>query len=347
MPVNSIEALRSRIFKAIDDRKVTAGEAEEIIDLAKDGQAVTHSEQRELRDLLANADLFEDSVRNRLNQFVEIEATPLLRDDHPVNVVDGAGRRDLADPAVAVADQGRAVYEWTSGSLFVDGVSADDVQQGKLDDCYLVAALSAVALQEPKLIEEAIQDNGDGTYTVRFFDVLGGRDPKPVTIVVDGQLPVVEGGLRYARGRDRSELWVPLLEKAYAQWKGGYPELSGGRGASVLKALTGREGYSPSVTPSSDPQALFTQLQEALARKKAVLASTHAKPEDPELYSGTGVYGRHMYSVTGVSEENGTRYIHLRNPWGYGEPEGNGPDDGHFKLDFATFQKLFGQLNIN
>ena len=57
----------------------------------------------------------------------------------------------------------------------VNGVNPDDVSQGALGDCWYIASLQAVARSNPRIIEEAITDNGNGTYTVRLY-----HDGKPV-----------------------------------------------------------------------------------------------------------------------------------------------------------------------
>ena len=41
-----------------------------------------------------------------------------------------------------------------------------DVNQGYLGDCYFVASLGEMALQDPSLIENMITANGNGTYSV-------------------------------------------------------------------------------------------------------------------------------------------------------------------------------------
>ena len=47
----------------------------------------------------------------------------------------------------------------------VDGVNFDDVIQNDLGDCFLMSSLSALAAVNPRAIEDAITDNGDGTVT--------------------------------------------------------------------------------------------------------------------------------------------------------------------------------------
>ncbi|MBI3182866.1 MAG: hypothetical protein HYZ28_12080 [Myxococcales bacterium] len=100
------------------------------------------------------------------------------------------------------------------------------------------------------------------------------------------------------------------------------------------------------MSPSSNGDALFAEIKSALEAKQSVAAGTHGH-ESESMYAGTGVYADHAYTIFGVSEENGQKYVHLRNPWGEVEPSGNGPDDGNFKLEMATFQKLYSSLYVS
>src|SRR5688572_27175708 len=59
-------------------------------------------------------------------------------------------RADLPEPAAMERDQkslqqGDAAWKRVEGELFVDGPSMEDPKQGWLGDCYLVAAMGAVA----------------------------------------------------------------------------------------------------------------------------------------------------------------------------------------------------------
>ncbi|MEN9799672.1 MAG: hypothetical protein RL653_3369 [Pseudomonadota bacterium] len=350
MPVNDINALKSRFNSALRNG-VTTREVESLIKLVKDGGGVTNSERRQLRELfIANGDKFEARAKERMNKFISEEMTALLIDDAVVGggtAGTGGTRRDLADPAV-MKDDTNLKYEWVNGQLFVGGVSKDDVVQGMIGNCYLVAAFSSVAAQSPKAIQDAIKDNGDGTYTVRFFQTsYGSSSATPVNITVDGQLPTRWGGLNYGKGKDRSELWVPLLEKAYAQWKGGFENIGhGGAAGEVMAALTGRRASYTWLSTSSNEQSIFNQVKSSLAAGRSVAAGTHGEESKP-MYTGTGMYANHAYSITGTSEENGVRYVHLRNPWGEVEPSGNGPDDGNFRIPVKDFLKFYSGLYIS
>src|SRR5205085_5846272 len=88
-------------------------------------------------------------------------------------------------------------YKPAAGTLFgAAGPSFIDVEQGSLGDCWYMADLEEVAFKSPSLIRDMFIDNGDYTYTVRFF--RNGSDT-PDYVTVDRFLPV----------RDDSDLATP------------------------------------------------------------------------------------------------------------------------------------------
>ena len=61
------------------------------------------------------------------------------------------------------------VYTSTAGSLFPHTPSHTDEYQGELGDCYFISALGTLADSNPAAVENMFINNGDGTYTVRFY----------------------------------------------------------------------------------------------------------------------------------------------------------------------------------
>ncbi|MBP0019739.1 MAG: DUF4157 domain-containing protein [Cyanobacteria bacterium SBLK] len=103
----------------------------------------------------------------------------------------------------------------------LDGISAEDVKQTNLGDCYLQAALASIATKQPNHIKNMIKDNNNGTVSVDLYDV-NSDDPKnhkftKKTIVVEKSIPKQSNG-SYAY--NRGALWVLMIQKAYA--KGGF-----------------------------------------------------------------------------------------------------------------------------
>jgi hypothetical protein len=237
-----------------------------------------------------------------------------------------------------------------TGPLYVDGVNYQDVQQGQLGDCYFPSAMSAMAFQDPSIITKFAKDNGDGTYTFTFKERDWSTNKfKTVPITVDGDLYVRSfGGALYGHSANSSdaqkmELWFPLAEKAYAQWKGSYNDIgSGGASNDVFEAVMGKEGTQWGITPNNR-QAIFNIIKKNMDAKSPMSAGTYGD-DQAARYVNSGVYADHSYSILGYEESGGKQYVKLRNPWGESEPANNGPNDGIFKLDLETFSKLYQNI---
>ena len=240
------------------------------------------------------------------------------------------------------------------GPLFNNGPTFDDVKQGQIGDCYFPSAMAALAKSDPDAIQKMIKSNGDGTYTVTFKeqDYATGRF-KDVAVKVDGDLYVRSyGGPLYGSSNgdtspDRMEMWFPLIEKAYATWQGSYDTIgNGGMSSDVFEHVLGKPGRDMTVSTSSSTQdRVWSQLKKAVDNKWPVSAGTHGESQEA-LYTNSGVYADHSYSVLGYEERNGERYVQLRNPWGESEPSGNGANDGVFLLKMADFSKLYQTLML-
>ncbi len=237
-----------------------------------------------------------------------------------------------------------------TGPLFVDGPRGEDVQQGQLGDCYFPAAMAAIAKHNPDAITNLIKDNGDGTYTVTFKekDWATGRF-KDVPVKVDGDLYARSyGGALYGHSTNSSdpkkmELWFPLVEKAYAQWKGSYDTIGqGGHVSDVFEDCMGVEASSLSINYTAADK-IWAQVVKNVDAKKPIGAGTYGEDQEAK-YTNTGVYANHAYSVLGYEKSGTDRFVIVRNPWGESEPAGNGANDGIFKLKLEDFTKLYQSL---
>jgi hypothetical protein len=106
--------------------------------------------------------------------------------------------------------QASQAYGQASGPLWNgSGPSYKDVGgRGEVYDQWLFSAMREVAYRDPNAIKQMFIDNGDGTYTVRFYTY---NSSKPDYVTVDNYLP---GG---SSVNITGPLWPLLLEKAYAQ----------------------------------------------------------------------------------------------------------------------------------
>ncbi|MBI5544254.1 MAG: hypothetical protein HY901_10220 [Deltaproteobacteria bacterium] len=248
-----------------------------------------------------------------------------------------------SEPVVMDKDKGLVTYQRQTGQLFVDGPSGDDVLQGSIGDCFLVGTLSAMAYTDPSVIRNAIKDNGNGTYTARFFEWAPGGAHKPVEVTVDSKLPMIADMPAYGASRSPDELWFPMLEKAYAQWKGGYQAIGdGGLAGDVMEAMTGRPATVSFVEQMSSSEA-FDTIKAELQAKHAVVAGSS---QDDSVRS-VNIRPHHLYAVVNVSEEAGQKYITLRNPAGTEEFGNDGKDDGVFKMKMDDFMKHYYRIFTN
>ena len=216
------------------------------------------------------------------------------------------------------------------------GPSINDINQGWLGDCYLLASLAECAAQDPSLITSMITDNGNNTYGVRFF-VNGTAEY--VTVSND----LADGGTAFNRATD---IWASLVEQAYAQVQasgvitgnsfnygnsfstianGGYPEYA-------LEEITGgstiTDFYANGNTWTQyvyDDTMSFQSAASGLTSSSAlaILAADLAQGDDVVLASRTYAYdsngyttlvANHAMSVYGY--DSATGLLEIRNPWG-------------------------------
>jgi hypothetical protein len=276
---------------------------------------------------------------------LDVAVQPLSSDDVYVT---GRGR-GWVDPPAAQVDRLPPVATY-SGPLFRGDPSPADVHQGQLGDCFLAAGLAGLAYANPQAIRDLIKPTGDGSLVVTFHerDALTGQF-KPVEIHVDPELyEARDGSVLYGHAKgDRAsmELWFPLVEKAYAQWKGGYETVGwGGTQNQVFEAVLGRPAGWLAISETSNRQVVWDTLEATLKAGLPIGAATNGY--DDGRYANSGVHSDHGYSVLGTQVEGAQRYVVLRNPWGEGEPRGDGVDDGVFRLPLEDFVRLFGQLQF-
>jgi len=344
-----------------------------ILQSATDGVSVTNTEFDDLKTVTSTGDLSRATLANyfgrkvvhgdRANEWFTggddtREALGNLYggadDGHLQKLIDkwfkGSDRPMAQDPYRTTTYD----YAEAAGSLFginglfglSSGPSAVDIDQGRVGDCYFLSALGTVADRDPSRIVDMFTDNGDGTFTVRFF-----RDGNAEYVTVDRFLPVKSDGTpRFAgvgydtiRGQlERKQvsdfsakLWVALAEKAYAQanesgWTGqdgtnsylgvgpalgpedkNYDGIGYGSTETAWRQITNANtGFGVIATAS------FNDFREAFDAGKAVCFSSLSLSDPPS----DDVSGNHVYMMVGYDPNTGT--ITLRNPHG---PDGNKP----------------------
>ncbi|XP_077387028.1 calpain-5-like [Festucalex cinctus] len=228
--------------------------------------------------------------------------------------------------------------------LFVDGLSAHDLHQGQLGNCWFVAACSTLASRD-RLWQKVIPDWQDqewdknrpalyaGIFHFRFWKFGEWAD-----VVIDDRLPTVNGKLLYCHSNDPGEFWSALVEKAYAKTCGCYEALDGGNTADALVDFTGGVSQSVCISESGVQDSaenlaeLFKRVVKVHERGGLISASVEAtSSSDMEARMPNGLVKGHAYAVTDVRRvrlghgllaffrSNKLEMIRLRNPWGRSE----------------------------
>ncbi len=189
----------------------------------------------------------------------------------------------LYDPRVDEVDEAayrkftwkRANEIYKPAFIFEDGIEPNDINQGQLGDCYFLAALSSLA-EFPERVQQLFVTktvNKAGIYLMRFF--LNGQE---TPVIVDDYLPCTASGKPcFATCRD-GELWVSLLEKAWAKLHGTYARMEGGLPCFAASHLMGvpSESFShEQMTTQEEVNDFYNTLKLADKKNFIMMAASH------------------------------------------------------------------------
>lgn len=210
----------------------------------------------------------------------------------------------------------------TEPKFFTKGISRTDVAQGRMLNCWFVAAVASLTDSEELFYAVCPQDQGfePGTYCGMFrFNFW--RFGEWVEVIIDDYLPTHNNKLYYARSSDPDEFWSALLEKAYAKVCGSYEAMGLGRISEALQDFTG--GVIEMINLQAPPPDVFKVLQKALERHSLMGTSIETTAQSGQRTLPNGLITGHAYSITGLTKVNllnlgipEAKLIRLRNPHG-------------------------------
>nr|XP_031316719.1 calpain-9 isoform X2 [Camelus dromedarius] len=255
--------------------------------------------------------------------------------------------------------------------FILGGATRTDICQGELGDCWLLAAIASLTLNESALARVVPPDQSFGPGYAGIFHFQFWQHGEWLDVVIDDRLPTFRDRLVFLHSADHSEFWSALLEKAYAKKHGATRLVRGAVAIEAMEDFTG--GVAETFTTKDAPRNFCEILNKALKRGSLVGCSIDIRnAAESEARTPFGLIKGHAYTVTGVDQVNvhgqKIELIRVRNPWGQVEWNGSwsdsspewrsvGPaeqrrlchtalDNGEFWMAFRDFRAHFDKVEV-
>ena len=192
----------------------------------------------------------------------------------------------------------------TSNELF-DKIDPSNIVQGIAGAAPFVSVLAALS-EFPDRIKSIFniqEKNPYGVYSVTFY--INGA---PREVIIDDHFPCYEWGKPLFSHSKANELWVLLIEKAWAKLFGSYTATEEGEIQEIFECLTGTPCTS---IKAADLDQIVKNIPAWLKRGYILTATTSSS-----IKNAAGLAPAHTYPLIGVFQAGSHRVFKFRNPWG-------------------------------
>uniref|UniRef100_A0A667WZX2 Calpain catalytic domain-containing protein n=1 Tax=Myripristis murdjan TaxID=586833 RepID=A0A667WZX2_9TELE len=231
-------------------------------------------------------------------------------------------------------------------SFFVEGASRFDFSQGKVGNCWFLAAIASLTFQKDLMVQVVPLDQTfkdyAGIFHFRFW-----RFGKWVDVVIDDYLPTFNKELLSVRSKTGNEFWVPLLEKAYAKVCGSYADMHSGHSSEAFKDFSGGVHMTYKLkdahTYSHDAE-LWASLTRATGCKSMICCGTSWKGGYKVKLKEEKVETGDNFDFQVEYDGSKARLVRLMNPWGRQEWKGKWSDRYGLLLYHLIFNRGLMEL---
>ena len=196
--------------------------------------------------------------------------------------------------------------------------------QGLLGDCYFLSVLSVLS-EKPQRIKNLFLSDKQNKFGIYGMKICKNGEWKEV--VVDDYIPCYKGDPAFSKANG-NELWVILLEKAWAKLHGNYERIEAGFAENVMRDLTG----APTEVIETEEEDIFERVLKADENNWIMAASAGTTGASVDALEKLGLIGFHAYGLLKAVEiedrfGDKVQLFQLRNPWGDFEWKGDWADD--------------------
>jgi len=247
-------------------------------------------------------------------------------------------------------------------TIFENKIEVNDIMQGNVGNCYFMSSLAAMCVS-PQLIMElfrtlSVTSNGCYEVVMRIDGVWN-------VILLDDYFPCHKDSKKPLFAQPNgSELWVMLLEKAWAKVNGCYFNIIGGWSSDVLFSLTSFPVFNLD-HKNMDKEVLWNKLKNLSDRNNIITCTSKNDPNIEKL----GLICGHSFTIIRMKEalvkNRLIKLVRVRNPWGYREwngrwsdkskewtdetrsifnyfkPVDKSEDDGEFYIEYYDYLRFF------
>lgn len=236
-----------------------------------------------------------------------------------------------------------------------------EVKQAGVGDCYLMAALIALAKKEPQTIIDCFVQGLDKIENEENIDIRFFRIKEHLYVTVPVIITVNKKKVIMPQYIKDGALWPKLIEKAYEIYrKKGYgffevkqEKLDGGESRWPMFAITGKMPKILSYTKKD----IISKIKSKLEKSKSLTCGFKKKFEITDVKSKEKIqmYNNHAYAIVGIGKADKKRkieedYIRLIEP---NKVAGRDPkynnnknkEGGHIAISFKDFEDNYRDIS--